>query len=100
MARVFIPSEEALLSYYNHFWAAPGMPEFLLGTELSTSRKHVPGEFRGRDECGRFPEDYDIDEDFGEGQSMAGRGGDMLCFAALCRRICKAKCSKVKSCTV
>ena len=76
MARIFMPSEEELKSYYNYFWAAPGMPEFLLGTELSTSRKHVPGKFHGRDEHGRFPEDYDMNEDFGEGESMAGRFED------------------------
>ena len=87
MARVFMPCEEELQSYYNYFWAAPGMPEFLLGTELSTSRKHVPGEFRGRDEWGHHPEDYDMDEGFREGASMAGYQFAFFHFNFLARSI-------------
>ena len=87
MARIFLPCEEELQSYYNYFWTAPGMPEFLLGTELSTSKKHVPGEFRGRDEWGHHPEDYDMDDGFGEGASMAGYQFAFFHFNFLARSI-------------
>mmetsp|Transcript_35623 Transcript_35623/g.83321 ORF Transcript_35623/g.83321 Transcript_35623/m.83321 type:complete len:573 (+) Transcript_35623:73-1791(+) len=87
MARIFAPEEHCML-YYSQFWAAPGMPEFLLNTPLSQAAVAQGDEdgdsstlkYQGRDLRGRSAE---------ESEDMAGYQFGFFHFTFMVNSICK-----------
>eukprot|EP00928_Gymnodinium_smaydae_P082678 TRINITY_DN65984_c0_g1_i1.p1 TRINITY_DN65984_c0_g1~~TRINITY_DN65984_c0_g1_i1.p1 ORF type:complete len:661 (+),score=98.18 TRINITY_DN65984_c0_g1_i1:69-1985(+) len=103
MARVFFPSEAHCVQYYSMFWAAPGMPEFLLGTPLVTGVKQVPNEYTGKDKFGISLEDrasMSVDDDIFSTPTLAGYQYAFFHFNFLVRSITKEASSGPSICSV